>query len=336
MKTTNHPIQVLMLALLLCGSYAAADTSLDQRLKLRFSGAGKIINVFAGKAAKDGLDIRTAVSGERRATKTGRNIEVIDIGEKKIWRYALSRKGKPKKCKVTTFDEFREQLAALEDLPFFGAGGSQGEGGEEGTPASEYVVTLGFKDTGEQEIHAGMTGDVFQFKAVAHRRGLSIDQGGGVLETTFVVGPKTDSWSEMQDWNRKWAAVIGEMTGMGGQLNKILAASPALQEVMAELRSQESKLDGTILRTHTRLSTVPDSSGSQEVPDESDETPTSLEGLGIKLGGALLRRKQEESASDAGPQELYMNELVMTALSETSDPILNLPQKCARSMVASE
>ncbi len=46
-------------------------------------------------------------------------------------------------------------------------------------------------------------------------------EGGGVLETTFVVGEKTDAWNEMQAWNRKWAEVIGDMTGMGDNLTKL-------------------------------------------------------------------------------------------------------------------
>jgi len=94
---------------------------------------------------------------------------------------------------------------------------------------------------------------VFQFIATAHRPGLSVDEGGGILETTFVVGPKTDGWTEVQDWHMKWAAVIGDMFGIGESLNKILASSPALQEVMAELQLKESELDGTFLRISTAL-----------------------------------------------------------------------------------
>ena len=165
MKIMNRTLLILLLA----GSVAVADTTMDQLLKMRFSGAGKFINVFAGKVAKEGLATRTAISGERRATMTGRNIEVIDLGEQMIWRYAVSRKGKAKKCEAMTFDEFREQMAAFEQLPFFGDGPHAGEMPDDAVQAPEYEVTLSFTQTDEQETHAGMTGDVFQFTAIAHR-----------------------------------------------------------------------------------------------------------------------------------------------------------------------
>ena len=329
MKIMNRTLLILLLA----GSVVVADTTMDQLLKMGFSGAGKFINVFAGKVAKEGLATRTAISGERRATMTGRNIEVIDLGEQMIWRYAVSRKGKAKKCEATTFDEFREQMAALEQLPFFGDGPHAGEMPDDAEQAPEFEITLSFTQTDEQETHAGMTGDVFFFTATAHRPGLSVDEGGGILETTFVVGPKTDGWTEVQDWHMKWAAVIGDMFGIGESLNKVLASSPALQEVMAELQLKESELDGTFLRISTRLSTVADSRPQQQAQaddsNDGEEIPTTLGGLGARLGGAFMSKQRKESESK-GPQEIFTSEIVITGLSDATDPILTLPDKCLK------
>ena len=173
---------------------------------------------------------------------------------------------------------------------------------------------------------------MFQFKAIAHRPGLSVDDGGGVLDTTFVIGPKSASWTEVQDWRMKWAAVIGDMTGVGANLNKIFASSPALQDVMAELKSKESDLDGTFLRVSTRLSTVPDSRAQQQAQADDDadnsDVPTSLGGFGARLGGALFKKKSNAAAA-SGPQEQFTSELIITGLSDATDPILTLPDKCA-------
>ena len=327
-KTTS-----LCIALLMVGSTAFADATVDQLVKSRFSGKGKILNVFGGKAAKDGLEIRAAVGGDRKATKTGKNVEVIDLAEQMIWRYSVNRKGKAKKCQATTFDEFREQLAAINDLPFFGEGGKPAEETDETSPALEYEVTLNFRETGEQETHAGMTGNVFQFEAIAHRPGLPVEEGGGILDTTFVIGEKTAAWTQMQAWNEKWGELIGEMTGMGDNLVKILAGSPALQKVMTELRSKESEMDGTMLRTSMRLSTVPDprvrEQAQAEDEAEGEDIPTSLGGLGAKLGGSFLKKKRDDSATDE-PEELYSNEVVVVSMSDDTDPLLTLPDACAR------
>ena len=109
----------LCLVLLMVGSTAFADATVDQLVKSKFGGKGKVLNVFGGKAAKDGLEMRTAVSGDRKATKTGKNVEVIDLAEQMIWRYSVNRKGKAKKCQATTFDEFRLFLSS--GLPASGA-----------------------------------------------------------------------------------------------------------------------------------------------------------------------------------------------------------------------
>lgn len=322
----------LGLVFLLAGSAVLADATVDQVVKSRFSGAAKIVNVFGGKAAREGLEMRTSVSGDRQATQTGKNVEVIDLEEQMIWRYAVNRKGKAKKCQATTFDEFREQLAAMQDLPMFGGGENAAAPTDGDAPELQYEVTVNFRETGEQETHAGMTGDVYQFEAIAHRPGLPVEEGGGVLETTFVIGDKTEAWKEMQAWNMKWGEIIGDMTGMGDNLVKILAGSPALQKVMTELRSKESELDGTMLRMTMRLLTVPDPRvQAQANADDGggDDVPTSLGGLGAKLGGALLKKKKEAAATGE-PQELYSNEVVVTNVSSAADPLLTLPGSCTK------
>ena len=324
---------VLSLIAISFSTTAYADASVNQVVKSRFSGAGKVLNVFGGKAAKDGLEIEIAVGGDRKVTKTGKHVEVIDLEKEMIWRYSVNRKGKAKKCKATTFAEFREQLSAMQDLPFFGSGANSGKPAETSAQPLQYEVTLDFRQTGEQETHAGLTGEVFQFDAIAHRPGLSVEDGGGVLETTFVIGEKTDAWNEMQSWDKRWSEIIGEMTGMGDNLVKILASSPALQQVMTELRSKESELDGTMLRMNMRLSTVPDprmqEQAQAESSDKGGDIPTSLGGLGSKLGGALLKKKRDEGKTNE-PKELYSSEVVITGMSGDTNPLLVLPDSCIK------
>ncbi len=137
----------------------------------------------------------------------------------------------------------------------------------------------------------------------------------------------------MQAWNERWGELIGEMTGIGDNLVKTLAGSPALQKVMTELRSKESEMDGTMLRMSMRLSTVPDprvqEQAQAEDGAEGEGIPTSLGGLGAKLGGALFKKKHDDSTTN-GPTELYSNEVVVVSMSDDTDPLLTLPDACAR------
>ncbi len=80
-----------------------------------------------------------------------------------------------------------------------------------------------------------------------------------------------------------------------------------------------------------RLSTVPDPRVQERAEADrssgGEDIPTSLGGLGAKLGGALLKKKKDAAASQE-PQELYMNEAVVTSVSNATDPLLTLPDSC--------
>ena len=341
-------VSLLTLILVSIATTASGAAVVEQLVKTKLSGgAGKVVNLFAGKVAKEGLATRTAVSGDRRATLTGKNVEVIDLGDEMIWRYTLGRRGKVKRCEPVTFEKFQEQMQAIADLPFFGGGQAEGAdqaAGDISAPeSSQYEVTLNFTETGVEETHAGITGKVYRFEAIAHRPGLSVDEGGGVLDTTFVVGPKTQAWTDMQNWNRRWVEQLGTLSDLGAGVLSLLNSSPALQQVMGELKEKEDNLDGTVLRISTTLSMVADprvqKAKEEEAERESNASdngrgvPTSLSGIGARLGGALLKRQQakaaeKKAAEKPGPQELYTSSIVTTALSDATDPILTLPDKC--------
>src|SRR5215475_15536973 len=69
---------------------------------------GRMISLFGGKAAKEGVTETVAVKGNRKMTlseetQTG---QIIDLNEEKV--YDLDLKGKS--YKVTTFDEMRRKM----------------------------------------------------------------------------------------------------------------------------------------------------------------------------------------------------------------------------------
>ena len=318
----------LGLAATLLAAPAQAGHVVEQLVKTKFSGSGAVANIFAGKAAKEGLPIRTAIEGDRRATLTNRDVEVIDLGDEMIWRYAVNRKGKPKKCRATTFAEFKESLQALDDLPF----GENAEAGAEteGAPQiPEYELTIDFVDLETTETHAGMTGNVYRLEVIAHRPGLGVEEGGGILTTTFVIGPKTDAWDESQAWNQQWAAVMDDMTGFGDNFRKMLLQSPALKELMASLKAKQEEMDGTPLRVSTQLAYVDDPRlREQAAAGDDDGVPTSIEDAGFQLGKSLFKKKEEETSGE--PREVFSSDATITELSDETDPLLTLPEKCPR------
>lgn len=324
-------MRAIALTLTVCSIVAApplfAAVTVESLSKAKFSGGASVVNVFAGKAAKEGVIVKTSIEGDRSATMTNREIEVVDLAAEKIWNYKVNRRGKPGRCKVTSFDERREALAALRDLDF--TGGQQDPDGEEMPELPEYEVTVAVNETGEEETHAGMTGEVYQIEVLVHRPDMTLEEGGGArIDTSVVIGPKPAGWNETIEWNRRYFEALGFEIERFEGLGKLLASTPALQQAVAGLEDKQSALDGAVLRSETQFFTMADPrAAEQEESEEDGDIPTSIGGLGAKIGGSLLKRNREKAAA-AGPREVFMSSTALTSYAEESDSILTLPDRC--------
>src|SRR5688500_8471556 len=85
----------------------SADIRTDQRVRFQLGGAvGKLINMFGGKGAREGVTSTVAVRGNRKATLSDSTGQIIDLSEEKI--YDLDMKNKT--YKVTTFAQLRAEM----------------------------------------------------------------------------------------------------------------------------------------------------------------------------------------------------------------------------------
>ena len=85
----------------------SADVRSDQRTRFQLGGAiGKLVNMFGGKGAREGVTSIVAVKGNRKATMSDSTGQIIDLSEEKI--YDLDIKNKT--YKVTTFAELRAEM----------------------------------------------------------------------------------------------------------------------------------------------------------------------------------------------------------------------------------
>ena len=72
---------------------------------------GRMMNMFGGKAARDGVVSTNAVKGDRKATFTDTTGRIVDLAEEKI--YELDRKKKT--YQVTTFEELRRRMREAQE-----------------------------------------------------------------------------------------------------------------------------------------------------------------------------------------------------------------------------
>jgi hypothetical protein len=92
----------------LLASYPArADVRTDEKSKVEFAGMlGRMVNMFGGKAAKEGIVETVAVKGDRKMTTSEKTARLIDLAEEKVYDIDLDGKS----YKVTTFAEIRKKM----------------------------------------------------------------------------------------------------------------------------------------------------------------------------------------------------------------------------------
>jgi hypothetical protein len=102
-----HRIVIAVVLGMMCASVASADVRTDEKTQVRFEGMlGRMVNLFGGRAAKDGIVRTVAVKGDRKATLDGETGQIIDLNEEKIYDLDIRKKT----YTVTTFAELRRQM----------------------------------------------------------------------------------------------------------------------------------------------------------------------------------------------------------------------------------
>src|SRR5438874_2109775 len=84
-----------------------AEVRADQKSHVEFGGMlGRMVNLFGGRAAREGAASIVAVKGDRKATLNDESGQIVDLSEEKIYDLDMKRKT----YRVTTFAELRRQM----------------------------------------------------------------------------------------------------------------------------------------------------------------------------------------------------------------------------------
>jgi len=98
----------LILLLVVAASPAIrADVRSDEKTKIEFTGMlGRMVNLFGGKGAREGIVSTVAVKGDRKATFNDSTGQIIDLAEEKVYELDMKKKS----YKVATFAELRRRM----------------------------------------------------------------------------------------------------------------------------------------------------------------------------------------------------------------------------------
>lgn len=319
-------IRTRILAVLLVVAAAtasvSADVRTDQRVRFQLGGAiGKLVNMFGGKGARDGVTSTVAVKGDRKATMSDTSGQIIDLAEEKVYDLDMRRKT----YKVTTFAEMRRQM---EEATRDAAKNARDQASEPSQPAEkdpdakEYEVDFDVKNTAETRTINGFNTTRSVATVTVREKGKTLDQSGGLVMTTDLwMTAGAPSTQDLADFDRRYAEkLFGPMvTGASAQdMAMAMAMYPQMKPALDKMRAEGGKLSGTAILTEVKMESVPPGTANQAAAAPPAEEPR-RRGLGGMLGGLKKMAEGAEKGNGAKPERAVIMTTSVEMLKLTTD-----------------
>ncbi|HUR32966.1 MAG TPA: hypothetical protein VM032_04170 [Vicinamibacterales bacterium] len=297
-----------------------ADVRSDQKTKFQLAGAlGRVVNIFGGKAAREGVTTTIALKGNRMLTTSGDSSgQIVDLAEEKIYDLDLKKKS----YKVTTFADIRRQMEeararAKEEASKEAAAApaAKEEPAKPDPDAKQVDVDFEVKNTGEKKDINGFSTSRSIMTITVREKGKTLQQSGGlVLNTDIWLTPSIPAMKELSDFNLKYAQKLYGPVIEGAspqEMASALAMYPMMKPAFEKMATEAQKLQGTAILTTTTVDAVKsaeqvaaEKESASDSRSSSSAPPASVGGL---LGGFGRRMAQRKSGNDeaaaAGPKD---------------------------------
>lgn len=300
---------IVAAVLAVSSSTLSADVRSDQRVKFQLGGAiGKLVNMFGGKGAREGVTTMVAVRGDRKATMSDTSGQIIDLSEEKVYDLDM----KKKTYKVTTFAELRRQMEEAKKNAEKAAkderASEPSKPAEKDPNAKEYEVDFDIKNTSETKNINGFDTKKSVMTITVREKGKTLDQSGGLLMTTDMwLAASAPSTRDLAEFDRKYAEKIyGPMVvGASAQdMAMAMAMYPQMKPALDKMRAEGGKIEGTAILTEMRMESVPPGTANQKAEALPAPEEPKKKGLGGMLGGLkkMAEESQKKENSNAPPQ----------------------------------
>lgn len=288
-----------------------ADVRTDQRTKFQLAGAlGRVVSVFGGRAAREGVTSTVAVKGSRKLTLTDSTGQIIDLSEEKVYDLDVKKKS----YRVTTFAELRRQMEearkkAEEEARKEQAKESKETQAPEKDPnAKEYEVDFDVKNTGEKKQINGFDTHQSIVTITVREKGKKLEESGGMVMTSDMwLTARNAALKEIQDFDVKFAQQVYGSTVAGASpqdMASAMAMYPQMKPALDRMSREGSKIEGTpVLTTITMDGVKSAEQMAQEAKAGGDSggsaSPASVTGA---IGGFMRRRQQSKEEAQGGPK----------------------------------
>jgi hypothetical protein len=288
----------IRIAAVLCalGAFAApasAEVKTRDKSQVKFEGMlGRMFNMFGGKSAKEGIEGRTAVKGNRKATLNEATGQIVDLSEEKIYDIDF----KKKQFTVTTFDEIRRRMREAEERAKKEAA-KEDPGRKEDAPTKEYEIDFDVKDQGTKKAIAGYDAKNTIVTVTVREKGKTLEQAGGlVMINDMWLGPQIPALKEIAEFDmRYWKQLQGPQAEAvsAEQMAMVLAMFPMVSKAMDRMAKDANKLAGTPLETTITFEAV--KSADQVTQEQSTQTSSGGGGLGGLLAKKMIKKEEPKA-----------------------------------------
>ena len=304
-----HRIIALTIVGALSAGVASADVHTEEKSQVTFEGAlGRMMNLFGGKATREGVTSTVAVKGDRKITTTGDSAQIIDLKEEKVYDIDLGKKT----YRVATFAELRQQLEEARRKAAEQAAKQNGEKAPAAGSGKDPNVEVDFslKESGQRRQVNGYDAREVIMTITVREKGKTIEDGGFVMTADSWFGPQIAALKELHEFDaRYWKQLQGtDALGMSAeQMATVAAMYPMVKQASERLSKESGKLQGTPLATTTTFDVVK----SKEQMAQQTESSNSSGGGGFS--GMLARKLAKKDG------EVKSRATVFTVFSETQE-----------------
>jgi len=328
---------VIAASLVLTTVAVRADVRADEKSHVEFAGMlGRMVNIFGGKAAKEGVTSSVAVKGDRKATMNDATGQIIDISEEKIYDLDL----KKKTVRVTTFAELRRRMEESQKKAADDAKKQQpAEAKPQPTDEKQMEIDFDVKNTGQKKTINGFDTHEVVMTITVRQKGQTLEQGGGLVMTSDMwMTPKIAAMKEISDFDRRYyEKLYGPMIvgASAEQVASAMAVYPMLKPAMGKMTTEGARLDGTPIQTTTTVDSVKSADEiaqekAQQQQQNSDDTKQAAQGGVGGLAGRFASRMvaKKVSGDDANkPRATFMtlNNEVLKVTTDVGAPDVAVP-----------
>ena len=281
-----------------------ADVKTDQKTRFEMAGMlGSMMNVFGGKAAREGVVSTVAIKGDRKATIGEQTSQIVDLNEEKVYDLDMKKKS----YKVTTFAELRQKQEEARRKAEEAARKQSGDKSQQqaGKDQKEPDIDFAIKQTGQKKAVNGFDTHEVVMTVTIREKGKTLEQAGGMVMTSDMW--MTDTLPGLKETAAFQTRYMQKLQGpaitgaSAEQMAAAMAMYPQMREAMSRMSAEGAKQSGTPILTTTTMDIVApaDEAAKQQPKKEEEEAkPNSSGGLG-GLFGSIAKKTSAKKSDDA-------------------------------------